>query len=406
MTPSQRPSATPRLSRRTLAAMAFSTGAAVANIYYVQPLLDVLRQSFPEAPRIVALLPTANQIGFGLGLFFLVPLGDGLDRRRLIFGQLVFLALALAGAALAPTAPLLFAALVTVGIGASVAQQIVPFAAELAPPERRGATVGTVMSGLLLGILLGRVASGAIAALWGWRAVFAMGLALDGVMALLLALSLPPPPPKPPLSYGRLLVSLLALYAELAPLRRAALAQAGLFGAFSAFWATLALRLAAPPFVLGPAAAGLFGLVGAAGALAAPIAGRTADRRGPRAVIRLGILLTALSWLVFALATSLAGFILGVILLDLGVQMALIAHQSVIYALRPEARSRINTVFVTTMFAGGALGSAGAGLAWQEGGYGSVALLGFALALCSMIVHLWPERGTGGGRHGKEPDRA
>jgi|BEDMetMinimDraft_2_1075160.scaffolds.fasta_scaffold05906_2 predicted MFS family arabinose efflux permease len=395
----------PRLRPVTLAVMAFSAGAAVANIYYVQPLLDVLRQSFPAAPRLVALLPTANQIGFGLGLFFLVPLGDGLDRRKLIFGQLFFLALALTGAALATHASLLFAAMVAVGIGASVAQQIVPFAAELAPPERRGATVGTVMSGLLLGILLGRVASGAIAALWGWRMVFVMGLGLDAAMALLLALALPAPPPKPPLSYGRLLVSLLALYAELLPLRRAALAQAGLFGAFSAFWATLALRLAAPPFTLGPAAAGLFGLVGAAGALAAPLAGRTADQRGPAAVIRLGISLTALSWVVFAFSASLSGLVLGVILLDLGVQMALIAHQSVIYALRPEARSRINTVFVTTMFAGGALGSAGAGLAWQKGGYAAVALFGFALALASMIVHLLPAAKTRRGVHGEHPDR-
>jgi predicted MFS family arabinose efflux permease len=386
--------------------MAFSAGAAVANIYYVQPLLDVLRQSFPESPHLVALLPTANQIGFGLGLFFLVPLGDGLDRRRLIFGQLLFLALALTAAALAPSAAFLFAALVAIGIGASVAQQIVPFAAELAPPERRGATVGTVMSGLLLGILLGRVASGAIAALWGWRAVFAMGLGLDALMALALALALPAPLPKPPLSYARLLVSLLALYAELRPLRRAALAQAGLFGAFSAFWATLALRLAAPPFHLGPAAAGLFGLVGAAGALAAPLAGRSADRRGPRAVIRLGIALTGLSWLVFALAPTLSAFVLGVILLDLGVQMALIAHQSVIYALRPEARSRINTVFVTTMFAGGAFGSAAAGLLWQEGGYGAVALLGLAFALFSMMVHLWPERVLRGGEDDAKADRA
>ncbi len=375
-------------SRVTLAAMAFACGGAVANIYYVQPILGVIGDRFPGAATLVSLLPTANQLGFAIGLLLLVPLGDGMSRRALIFGQLAWLAFSLAAAALAPGPGTLFAAMVAIGIGATVAQQIVPLAAELAPPARRGAVVGTVMSGLLTGILLGRVASGALAAVAGWRAVFGAGVALAAAIALLLLATLPKTVAKPPLAYRHLLASLFALLIELPPLRRAALAQAGLFGAFSAFWATLSLHLAAPPFALGSAAAGLFGVIGAAGVLAAPLAGRISDRRGPRPVILLGIVVALGAWVVLAVFNHLAGLIAGVVLLDLGVQMALIAHQSVIYALRPEARSRINTVFVTVMFIGGALGSAGGGFAWRLGGWGAVSGLAIGLGLAALAVHL------------------
>lgn len=376
------------LSRATLAAMAFACGAVVANIYYVQPLLGVIGAAFPGAGTWVRLLPTANQLGFAIGLLLLVPLGDGMDRRALIFAQLAELALALVAAALAPGPGMLFASMVLIGIGATLAQQIVPLAAELASPARRGATVGTVMSGLLSGILLGRVVSGTLAALLGWRAVFGLGVGLAGVIAVLLALTLPRGVAKERLSYRRLLASLLALFVELPALRRAALVQAALFGAFSAFWATLALHLAGPPFRLGSSAAGLFGLVGLAGVLAAPLAGRISDRRGSRPVIALGALLTLVAWAVFMALDRLAGLIAGTILLDLGVQMALIAHQSVIYALRPEARSRINTVFVTVMFAGGAAGSACGGLAFGIGGWRAVGGLGLALGMAGLFGHL------------------
>ncbi len=389
------------ISRIALAAMAFACGGAVANIYYVQPLLGLIGRAFPGSPTLVSLLPTANQIGFAIGLLLLVPLGDGMNRRGLIFGQLAWLAASLAAAMIAPGAGTLFAAMIAVGIGATVAQQIVPLAAELAPPARRGAVVGTVMSGLLSGILLGRVASGVLAALAGWRAVFAAGLALDAVIVLLLLATLPKTAAKPPLAYRHLLASLFALLVTLWPLRRAAVVQAGLFGAFSAFWATLALHLAAPPFAMGSAAAGLFGVIGVAGVLAAPLAGRIADRRGPRPVILLGIALTLASWLIMAVFAHLAGLIAGVVFLDLGVQMALIAHQSVIYALRPEARSRINTVFITVMFMGGALGSAGGGLAWRVGGWGAVSALAIVLGVAALLVHFLPARNSSGGGNGR-----
>lgn len=386
------------LSPTALAAMAFACGGAVANIYYVQPILGVIGTTFPGAATLVSLLPTANQIGFAIGLLLLVPLGDGMSRRALIFGQLGWLTASLAAAALAPGPGTLFLAMIAIGIGATVAQQIVPLAAELAPPERRGAVVGTVMSGLLTGILLGRVASGALAAIAGWRAVFGAGVVLAAAIALLLRLTLPKTAAKPPLAYRHLLASLFALLVDLAPLRRAALAQAGLFGAFSAFWATLALHLAAPPFAMGSAAAGLFGVIGVAGVLAAPLAGRISDRRGPRPVILLGIALTLAAWLILAVFNHLAGLIAGVILLDLGVQMALIAHQSVIYALRPEARSRINTVFIMVMFIGGALGSAGGGLAWRIGGWGAVSALAIVLGAATLVVHLLPTKLSGRSR--------
>ena len=277
---------------------------SVANIYYNQPLLDSFRSAFPDGASWIGAVPTATQLGYAAGMFLLAPLGDRFDRRGLILMQIAGLSVALIVAATAPSLAVLAVASLAIGVLATIAQQAVPFAAEIAPPAERGHAVGTVMSGLLLGILLARTAAGFVAEYFGWRAVFAASVAALVALAAVIVLRLPRSSPTSTLSYGKLLGSMWHLAVELRGLREASLTGAALFAAFSAFWPVLTLLLAGAPFHLGPQAAGLFGIVGAAGALAAPYAGRFADKRGPRAIISLAIALLALSFVIFALSSS------------------------------------------------------------------------------------------------------
>lgn len=371
-------------------AMAAAAGLAVANIYYNQPMLGLIEADLPGPAT--AFVPTATQLGYAAGLFLLAPLGDLVERKRLIVVQFLVLAAALAGAALAPgAAPLILASLL-VGAGATVAQQIVPFAAHLSAPERRGATVGTVMAGLLCGILLSRTLAGFVAAHGGWRSMFWLGAPIALAAAGLMAAVLPRSKPDSDLSYAALLGSLGRLWREFPPLRRAALTQASLFAAFSAFWTILALHLQEPRYELGSEVAGLFGVVGVTGVLAAPLAGRLADRRGPRPAIVLGAVMTLAAWILFAAWRSIPGLVAGVVVLDFAIQAALISNQHLVYALRPEARARLNTLFMGGMFLGGAAGSAAAAAAWKAGGWTGVCLLGAGLAAIAVALQLLPGR--------------
>jgi predicted MFS family arabinose efflux permease len=372
----------------TTLVMAIACGVVVANIYYNQPMLGIMEAAFPRQVTVIGLVPTATQLGFAAGVLFLVPLGDRFDRRRLILMQVAALTLSLAAAALAADPWSLVIASALVGAASSVSQQIVPFAAELAEPNRRGATIGIVMSGLLCGILFGRAVAGAVGDHYGWRAMFWFGLALAVVVGLLLAAVLPRSLPKTQEGYGTLLKSLIVLWRQEPELRRATVIQGCLFGSFSVLWTILALQLDAR-YHRSAEFAGLFGIVGAVGVLVAPIAGRIADRRGPHIVIGLGSVIMLASWVVFAVWGMIPGLIVGVMLLDFGEQGALISNQHVIYALRPEARNRMNTVFMGGMFVGGAIGSAGASLAWQFAGWAAVCAFGAVLVAIALGLHAW-----------------
>jgi predicted MFS family arabinose efflux permease len=364
--------------------MAAACGVAVANIYYNQPMLSILEREFGAG--VVVLVPTATQLGYALGLMLLLPLGDLFERRKLIGAQFSVLALALVFAALASGALALLVASFLVGAASTVAQQIVPLAAHLARPDRRGAVLGTVMAGLLCGILLSRTLSGFVSQNLGWREMFWFAVPIALLAGAAMMRILPRSSPDGQLGYMALIRSLVSIWREFDQLRKASLTQSLIFAAFSAFWTILALHLHEPPYNYGAEVAGLFGIVGAVGVLAAPIAGRISDRRGPRPVILIGAAMALISWLVFASWQSVVGLVVGTILLDFASQSALVSHQHVIYALRPEARARINTIFMSSMFLGGATGSALASLAWEAGGWIGVCWLGVTLSACAILV--------------------
>ncbi|WP_145007408.1 MFS transporter [Pseudomonas oryzihabitans] len=392
----QTPPRTAALSPALLGLLATGAGLSVANLYYSQPLLGTLASDLPATAADVGLIPTLTQLGYALGLLLLAPLGDRFDRRRIILAKLAVLLLALLGASLAPGLHALLLASLVTGLAATVAQDLVPAAATLAPPAERGRIVGTVMTGLLLGILLSRVVSGLVGELFGWRTLFVLAAASIAAIGVAVWRGLPSFPATTQLSYPALLGSLGTLWRRHAALRRATLAQGLLSVGFSAFWSTLALYLHAGPFQLGSAAAGAFGLAGAAGALAAPWAGRLADRHGSEWVTRLGIALTALAfasllalpWLLGVAGLALLG--VATVVFDLGVQATLIAHQAQVYGLEPEARSRLNAVLFTGMFIGMASGAALGSLLLVRLGWGGVAGLALSAALLALLVRLWP----------------
>jgi predicted MFS family arabinose efflux permease len=376
--------------------LASGAGLAVASLYYSQPMLGVLGADIGASAREVGLMPTLTQLGYALGILFLAPLGDRLDRRLIILLKAAALTAALLLAAASPSIHVLLIASLAIGITATMAQDIVPAAATMAPEAHRGKVVGTVMTGLLLGILLSRVVSGLVAEAFGWRTMFviaAISIAAIGVAAWR---GLPRFPATTQLAYGALLGSLLDLLRRHSALRRAALAQGLLSVGFSAFWSTLAVMLHGEPFHMGSAAAGMFGLAGAAGALAAPMAGRLADRRGPELVTRLGSGLVMLSFAAMSLAplvsptAQLCLLVACAIGFDLGVQATLIAHQTIVYGIDPAARSRLNAVLFVGMFVGMAAGAVSGSLLLAAWGWTAVTLLATAMGLAALLVRLWP----------------
>lgn len=376
-----------QLSRSLVLLLAFACGAAVANLYYAQPLLHAVASGVHVSSSDAALLVTASQIGYAAGLVFLVPLGDLLDRRRLVSRLLVVSALGLGGAALARSLGVLAIALGVVGVTSVVAQILIPFASTLASEEDRGRVVGHVMSGLLMGILLARTVSGLVAGALGWRGVFAMAAGVILLLSLALWRALPDVEPAGGPPYPRLLASVGTLIAQEPTLRRRMVYGALGFASFTALWTSLALLLSRPPFSYGEAVIGLFGLAGLAGTGAAQAAGRVADRGGSRTATGFFLAAIALGWALCALgSTQVVVLIAGIVVLDLGIQGQQILNQTIIYSLRPEARSRLTTAYMAGNFLFGALASAATDLAWRSGGWGAVCTLGGIFSGLALLV--------------------
>ncbi|MCZ8257390.1 MAG: MFS transporter [Polaromonas sp.] len=381
----------PSLPFSLILLLATGAGLAVAALYYSQPMLALLAGEFNATPAAIGLVPTLTTLGYALGIGLLAPLGDRYDRRRIILGKAVALVLALLLAASATSVAVLAFASLAIGLSATLAQDIVPAAATLAPESQRGKTVGTVMTGLLLGILLSRVVAGVVADQFGWRSMFVMAAVSIALLGVAVWRRLPRFAATTQLPYLALLGSLATLWKRHGALRRAAIAQGLISIGFSAFWSTLAIMLHAEPFNLGSSAAGAFGLAGAAGALAAPLAGRIADSRGPEVVTRLGAALVAAAFIAMALGPDQLWLIaLGAVVFDLGAQATLIAHQTIIYGIEPAARSRLNAVLFIGMFTGMASGAWLGSVVLAQYGWQGVCVMAAVSGVAALVVRLWP----------------
>lgn len=367
--------------------MALASGLVVANNNYAQPLVAAIAETFDASTASVGLVVTSSQIGYALGLALLVPLGDLIERRRLLLFVLAATTFSLVAMALSPTWQILGAAALLVGVSSVVGQVLVPFAATLAGPGEQGKVIGNVMTGLLLGILLSRVVAGLVAQVAGWRAVFWLAAALMVMTAALLYRSLPTVAPSADLGYVPLLRSVLRLVREESQLRLRMVYGALTYTSFGVFWTSIGFLLSGPGYDWNNAQIGLFTLFGVAGALGAKFAGVTADKGYARLQTGIFVTLTALSFVILALGQhSVAALAVGVALLDLGIQGTHISNQSIFYPLRPDARSRLNTAYMTSYFASGSLGSALSAITYTKYGWVGVCVLGGVFPAAGCVV--------------------
>ncbi|WP_058304278.1 MFS transporter [Gorillibacterium timonense] len=387
-----------RLSNGLMFLLAAACGLIVANLYYSQTLVGPIRIATGLSSAAAGLIVTLTQIGYVLGLLFIVPLSDLLENRRLAVLSLLVAASALVAAAFASNAPMFLTASLFIGLGSVVAQILVPYATYLSSEEQRGRVVGNVMSGLLLGIMFARPVASFIASLWNWQAVFALSAIVITLLAIILWRVLPRRRPLRVMNYGQLIVSLGVLFKQTPILRRRAFYQACLFGAFSLFWTTVPLRLA-DDFGLSQQGIALFALVGVGGAIAAPIAGRLADKGWTRFMTGLAMIIAALSFLLILLVHSHSTFALvllfvSAITLDMSVSGNLVLGQRAIYSLGSEARGRLNGLFMSIFFIGGAIGSSLGGWSYAHGGWSLTALIGFLLPLIAFLYFLTERKQT------------
>src|SRR3984885_2289956 len=354
------------LNSLQLATMAIAAAVTAANLYYCQPLLGQIGHSLHMTTRGTADIPMLTQVGYALGLLLFAPLGDMVERRGLATALLLIVTVSLVGTALAPDAWVLLATSLITGMFSVVPQVMAPMASALSKSETQGRAVGIVLGGMLIGILLARTVAGFVGTWFGWRAMYAGAAVMMVAMAALLRVTLPVSRPDARFRYRELLSSLIPLARKLPVLRQAAIMSGFAFGAFSAYWTTLVFFLETPPYHYGAQMAGLLGLAGVTGALAAPAVGLVSDRGYPRLASGCALLIGMIAFgLLWAVGRTIAGLAIGGIVLDLGTQANLVTNQTRVYRLIPEARNRVNTVFMVTYFVGGALGTFMADIAWS-----------------------------------------
>jgi predicted MFS family arabinose efflux permease len=388
--------------RAPLGFLGLACAVGVSTMYYNQPLLLEMGSTYGAPAGRTGFVAVATQIGYALGLLAFVPLGDVLERRGLMMRMYGAVAVSLLLVAVAPTLNWLIVGSVVIGMFASVTHVALPIAPDLVSHEQRGRAIGTVMTGLLLGILLARTFAGWVSGIHGWRWVFVVAAVMNAAFVPLIKRVMPKLPPSQKLRYSDAMKSLWTLVRTQPLLRESCTIGALVFASFSCFWTTLAFLLHSH-YGLGAGVAGTFGVVGAAGALAAPLAGRLSDKHGSRWVVSLGMSLLAASYLLLwgeekahvSTFLHLAALVVGVIVLDMGAQMTQVANQTRIFGLVPSARSRLNTVYMTIYFSGAAAGSALATVAWVHWGWNGVCTLALGLIALAGVWHAFGHRGAG-----------
>lgn len=364
-------------------------GIGVSNIYYNQPLLLEIRRAFGASASQAGMVAVTTQIGYAVGMLVFVPLGDVLARRSLMVRMFAAVSVALAASAISPNLWVLVATSTALGLLASVTHIIVPIAPDLADDDSRGSAIGIVMTGLLLGILLARTFSGAIASLLGWRWVFGIAAIMNALFVLLLWWVLPPLRPAKPVRYRSAIRSLWTLFRAHSLLREASIQSGFVFASFTGFWTTLAFLLGTPHYHLGAGVAGSFGIIGAAGAAIAPLAGWLSDRSGSRSVISFALFLMAAAWAVlWTGGIHFVSLVLGCILLDAAAQLNQIANQTRVFGIDAAARSRLNTIYMTVYFLGASVGSYASVAIWPRWQWNGVTLLGFVFLGLSALLHI------------------
>ncbi|UIR57679.1 MFS transporter [Sphingobacterium sp. SRCM116780] len=389
----------PLLTRSTLWLMTITTGVVVGNNYYNQPLLGLMAKDFRVTESQISIIAMLTQIGFALGLLFIVPLGDMMRRKKLILVTFSFMTISLIAMTIAPNLGFLCVASFLVGFTSVAPQMFVPMAAEMATPQKRNSAIGMVMSGLLLGILLSRVVSGFVGEIWGWKMIYYIAAVAMITLAALIFIKLPDIHPSFKGNYSKLMKSLIHLTETQPVLRLAAFRGALGFAGFSAFWIALVFHLEEAPFHAGSSVAGLFGLVGAVGALAAAFVGKIATRVPPFNIVLTATILLLISWMILYFGGyTYIGLVVGVILLDLGLQSMHIMNQSSFFALNLGANNRLNTVYMFSYFVGGSLGTFLASQAWKYYQWNGVIGIGIICTLLVLGAHIVYGK-NGGGHH-------
>ncbi|WAG67966.1 MFS transporter [Clostridium estertheticum] len=371
--------------------LALAAGVSVANLYYNQPLLIEIAKAFQITSREAGFLSTLTQLGYAAGVFLFVPLGDIKEKRKLILTLIALVTVSLLGVATAQNLSWLYFCCFAVGLTTGIPQIIIPLAAQLADPKERGKVIGTIVSAALIGVLSARTVAGYIGYLAGWRFVFVFAAILMGILGIVLYFKLPVTKSYENLTYKELIKSLLSITQKYSALRKASITGAMMFGAFSVFWTTLTFLLESPTYNMNVNQVGLFGLFGVVGALGARIIGRLNDKKDSKIIIIICIITCIIAYIILSFFSfNVFGIILGVIILDFGIQGSQVSNQTIIYSLSgDDERSRINTVFIVSNFIGGAIGSSLGSLAWSLYNWSGVCVVGSAMILIAFVVNLF-----------------
>jgi Arabinose efflux permease len=370
--------------------LALACGISVANLYYNQPLLVEIAKTFQMTSCVAGFLSTFTQLGYALGVFLFVPLGDIKEKRKLILTLNVLVTISLLGVASAQNLIWLYICCFAVGLTTCIPQIIMPLAAQLAEPKERGKVVGTIVSGALIGILLARTVSGYVGYLAGWRFMFVLAAIFMFILAIILYFKLPVAQSYGELTYKELIKSVIGMVGKYRVLRKAAITGGMMFAVFSLFWTTITFLLQDAPYNMNSNKIGLFGLFGVVGALGARIIGKLNDKKESKIIVRMCIIICLSAYIILVLSSiHILGIILGAIILDFGAQGAQVSNQTRIYSLSDEERSRINTVYIVSNFIWGAIGSSLGSLVWNLYNWSGVCALGIAIILIALVINLF-----------------